>query len=94
MELEYAVRLGTNRNYGGSTDPAEVNRLGAEGLALATVVGQQWVPRQWERASDGMNENEMRAMLEHPEAETPQWVKDKIEAGLAIRAIIAELYRE
>ena len=94
LELEYAVMLGANRNKGGSTDPAESARLGAEALAYATVVGQRWVPRQWIRATDGKSPEEMRALLETSETETPEWVKDKIETGLAITAMLDELYRE
>lgn len=94
LELEYAVLLGANRNRGGSTDPAERDRLGAEALAYATVVGPRWVPRQWTRATDGKSPEELRALLETTDAETPGWVKDKIETGLAITAMLDELYRE
>lgn len=94
LELEYAVRLATNRNMGGSSDPAETKRLGAEALALATVVGPRWVPRQWERASNGKTLDQMAEKLDAPESEWPTWVKDKTETGLAIRAIIDEMYRD
>ncbi|WP_349426854.1 hypothetical protein [Microbacterium sp. LWS13-1.2] len=94
LELEYAVRLATNNNRGGSTDPLERAQLGAEALALTTVVGPRWVPRQWERVTNGKTLEEMAAKLDAPEDEIPRWVKDKNETGLAIRAILAELYKE
>lgn len=93
-QLEYAVRLSANRNMGGSTDPEESERLGSEALALATVVGERWVPLQWSRASDGKTTEELKAMLDLPETELPGWVKDKIETGLAIQAMMDELYKE
>jgi hypothetical protein len=93
-ELEYAVRLSANRNRGGSSDREESGRLGAEALALAGVVGEHWVPRQFERAMDYKTTAELESMLDDSDDKTPQWVKDKIETGLAIQRIIAELYRE
>ncbi len=87
------MRLAVNLNRGGSTDRAESSRLSAEALALATVVGPRWVPRQWHDATNGMSEEELAATLDKDEAETPDWVRYKTETGLAIRAIIDEMYR-
>lgn len=95
VELEYAVRLSANRNRGGSSNSEERDKLGAEALALAVVVGERWVPRQWERASDSKSPEQMREQLEAPETvDNPQWVKDKIESGLAVQAILQKLYTE
>lgn len=92
-ELEYAVRLSTNRNHGGSTDAQERSRLGSEALALAMVVGERWVPKQFERATDGKSQEQLANELDQPEsADQPQWVKDKMEAGLAIQRIMDDLY--
>lgn len=94
-ELEYAVRLSANRNRGGSTDELERKQMGAEALALASVVGERWVPRQYERAMDYKTPAELAAMLAEPETpDNPRWVKDKIESGLAVQRIMHELYRE
>ena len=94
-ELEYAVRLSANRNMGGSADTAESHRLGSEALALANVVGERWVPRQFERAMNYSTPGEIAAMLEEgPTKDQPQWVQDKMESGLAIQRILDELYRE
>lgn len=94
-ELDYAVRLSTNRNMGGSTDAGERKRLGSEALALASVVGERWVPRQYDRAMDYKTSEELEEILHGPETpDSPQWVKDKIEAGLAVQRILAELYRD
>jgi hypothetical protein len=92
-ELEYAVRLSANRNMGGSQDSAESKRLGAEALALAAVVGRRWVPTQFEHATSGLTAGEMAAKLSDDEKVTPQWVKWKIESGLAVQRIIDEMYR-
>jgi len=41
LEIEHAIRLSHNLNHGGSTDPSETNRLGAEAMALAGVLGER-----------------------------------------------------
>jgi hypothetical protein len=93
VELQYAIRLSANRNMGGSSDPAESKRLGSEALALAGVVGQRWVPRLYSRSMNYRSTEELRERLEDDDQQrTPRWVKDKIEAGLAVQAIIAEMY--
>ena len=92
-ELEYAVRLSTNRNHGGSSDAQERKQLGSEALALAMVVGERWVPRQFQRATEGKSQEQLAEDLDQPESnEQPQWVKDKMEAGLAIQQIMDDLY--
>lgn len=93
LELEYAVRLSANKNMGGSAEDAERKRLGAEALALAGVVGPRWAPRQYSRAMNYRTPEELRERLaDSDETRTPRWVKDKIEAGLAVQAIVAEMY--
>lgn len=87
LELEYAVRLATNRAMGGSSDPAESNRLGAEALALVTLLGRDRVPAQWDKAVQH-GPDELLAKMDEPE--TPDWVKHKIEAGAAVQRILAE----
>mgnify|MGYP006891164618 CR=1 FL=1 len=68
--------------------------MGAEALALAGVVGERWVPRQFSDAMDGKSSSELAAMLDDPESETPEWVKHKIEAGLAVQQIVAAFYAD
>jgi hypothetical protein len=93
LELEYAVRLSANVNMGGSTDDAERKRLGAEALALAGVVGPRWVPRQYGRAMNYRSPEQLAERLADQDAvRTPRWVKDKIEAGLAVQAIVDAMY--
>lgn len=82
-ELEYAVRLSTNRNMGGSTDPAETKRLGAEAMALAIVVGQRWVPNQYNYVTEGKTPEEPREIFEN--AESPDWVKWRNEAAAGVQ---------
>lgn len=94
VELEYAVRLAANRSRGGSTDPLEVKRLGAEALALTGVVGERWAPHQFNRAVSGKDRATLEAHLQDPDSETPQWVKDKIEAGLAVHRIVDAMYED
>lgn len=90
VELEYAVRLSTNRNMGGSTDPAETRRLGAEAMALAVVVGKRWVPRQYDYVTEGRTPEQIAAMFDNDES--PQWVKWRNEAAVGVQAIVDEMY--
>ncbi len=90
VELEYAVRLSTNRNMGGSTDPAETKRLGAEAMALAVVVGKRWVPRQYDYVTEGRTPEQIAAMFDNEES--PQWVKWRNEAAVGVQAIVDEMY--
>lgn len=93
LELEYAVRMSANRNRGGSTDALERAQLSAEALALAGVVGPRWAPRQYARAMNYKTPEQLRERLSDPdEMRSPRWVKDKIEAGLAVQSIMAEMY--
>jgi hypothetical protein len=47
--LDLLIRLSVNREQGGSTDPAEANRLGAEAAALTSALGPTVVPQAWAR---------------------------------------------
>lgn len=90
LELEYAIRLSANRNMGGSTDPAETKRLGAEAMALVGVVGKRWVPEQYARIMDGHTPETLAAA--HAGDDTPQWIKWRTESTLAVQRIVAALY--
>ncbi|MFE7845894.1 hypothetical protein ACFUTX_11975 [Microbacterium sp. NPDC057407] len=95
LELEYAVRLSANMNMGGSSDAQERKRLGAEALALASVIGPRWAPRQYARAMNFRTPDELRERLNDTDRDrTPRWVREKIEAGLAVQAIMAAMYGE
>jgi len=91
-ELEYAVRLSTNRNMGGSTDPAETKRLGAEAMALALVVGRRWVPQQYDYLTEGKSIDELRATFDNPES--PEWVKWRNEAAAGVLSIVEAMHTE
>lgn len=90
VELEYAVRLSANRNMGGSSDPAESKRLGAEAMALAVVVGRRWVPRQYDYVMEGRTPAEIQAAFDNPAS--PDWVKWRNEAAVGVQAIVDEMY--
>lgn len=90
LELEYAIRLSANRNMGGSTDPAETKRLGAEAMALVGVVGERWAPEQYAHIMDGHTPETLAAA--HAGDDTPQWIKWRTESTLAVQLIVAEIY--
>ena len=89
LELAYALRLAENRARGGSTDPNETQRLGAEASALVSVVGSRWVPNQYQYAMDGHTPESLAAY--HAEEDTPDWVRNRTEALLAVQRIIDEI---
>ncbi len=92
LELEYAIRLSANRNMGGSTDPAETKRLGAEAMALVGVVGERWVPRQYEHVMDGRTIDELGQAIDEKTDDMPEWVQWRNEATIAVQSIITEMY--
>lgn len=92
LELEYAIRLSTNRNMGGSEDRAESKRLGAEAMALVGAVGERWVPRQYAHVMDGRTIAELEQAIDEKADGMPQWVQDRNEATIAVQSIIAEMY--
>lgn len=91
LELEYAIRLSANRNRGGSTDPEESKRLGAEAMALVGVIGPRWVPIQYQHAMAGMTPDQIAA--KHAgDPETPEWMKWRTESTVAVQAIMDQMY--
>lgn len=94
IELEYAVRLSANRNMGGSTDPAEVKRLGAEAMALVGVVGERWVPRQWRYVMEDRTVEQLEADIDDESIEMPEWVQWRNEATVAVQSIVAAMNNE
>ncbi|PKQ18336.1 MAG: hypothetical protein CVT68_03950 [Actinobacteria bacterium HGW-Actinobacteria-8] len=87
LRLEAAIRLEENAARGGSTDPAESSRMGAEALSLVAALGPKYVPDQWQRRIGVAGDLE-EALTD---ATLPEMVKMQIEAGLAIDKIEAEL---
>lgn len=87
FELEALRRLSENRNRGGSTDPAEVSRMGAEALTLVGILGGERLPTQWERSVG--DDAKLRAAFCDPEM--PEYKKDALETQLALNAVIADI---
>jgi len=87
-ELDMALRLLENRNHGGSTDAAARKRLGAEALTLVGTLGERRLPLQWKRQV-GVDDAKLRSLIDSDGTE--EWVKDKMEAQLAVNAIRKEL---
>lgn len=87
LELDYALRLSENLNHGGSTDPTETKRLGAEAMALGGVLGEQWVPIYYRHLMDGRSVAELEALPAQPDSEMPDWVAWRNEATVAVQRI-------
>ena len=90
LELEYAIRLSANRNMGGSEDNAESKRLGAESMALVSVLGEKWVPNQYAYVMEGHTPESL--MEEHFGSDTPNWIRWRTESAVAVQRIMEELY--
>lgn len=94
LELEYAIRLSANLNMGGSPDPAESKRLGAEAMALVGAVGERWVPRHYAEVMDGRTIEELETAIDEKTGDMPRWVQMRNEATIAVQSIFAEIYGE
>ncbi|BDZ51736.1 hypothetical protein GCM10025867_39770 [Frondihabitans sucicola] len=94
FELDALAGLLENNNRGGSTDPAESKRLGAEALTLIGLIGRDRLPRQWDRriAHDDAG---LQAKLDAPESpDNPAYIKDAIETQLAVNQVVREIRAE
>jgi hypothetical protein len=88
FDLDLLLRLLDNRNRGGSTDPQETARMGAEVLTLVGLLGPDRVPRQWAHHVE-VDDDGLRDLLEDPEM--PDFKKDAIETQLAANALMGEI---
>jgi hypothetical protein len=88
VDLENLTRLLENRNRGGSLDKQERDRLGAEALTLVGLIGRERLPQQWGRTVE-LDDAGLRGLMS--DADTPEFMKDAIEAQLAVNAITAEI---
>ncbi|WP_431278250.1 hypothetical protein [Leifsonia poae] len=87
-ELDLAMRLLTNTSRGGSTDPLERARLGAEQMALVGLLGEKRIPRLWKRRMN-VTDEALRKMLDDPqEKDFKKW---EYESLLAVNEIVREL---
>jgi hypothetical protein len=88
FELEQLLRLLENNNRGGTTDPLERSRMGAEALTLIGLLGQDRVPRQWTRRV-GRDDDGLGELL--VDDDMPDFKKDAIETQLALNAVVNEI---
>lgn len=90
FDLEALLRLLENQNRGGSTDDLEQKRLGAEAMALVGLIGQERLPRLWQRRI-GEDDDGLRAKLTDDEKTTPEFLKWAIEVQLALNEVVEEI---
>ncbi|AZZ55915.1 hypothetical protein [Rathayibacter iranicus] len=88
VELTAATRLLENQVRGGSTDPHERKRMGAEALTLIGLLGKERLPELWadhvKRDDEGL-----RKLKEDPGTE--MWQTYAIEVQLAMNAILRDM---
>jgi hypothetical protein len=86
-ENELLQRLLENYNRGGSSDPAESQRMGSEALTLIGSIGEDRLPGFWE--SHVSSDEVLTALLD--DETMPDWKKDAIRVQLALNASRREL---
>lgn len=87
FDLELLVRLAENLQRGGSTDPLEVPRLGAEARALIGALGPQRVPLSFNKYGAESMEK-VRAMVDDESREA--WQRCALEVVLELHRTAAE----
>lgn len=90
FELDVLGRLSANLNRGGSTDPQESKRMGAEALTLIGLLSPERLPTLWEERV-GVDDR-LRAALEDPEM--PGYKKTALETQLATSQVLREIRAE
>lgn len=82
--LDLLVRLVENLDRGGSTDPQERARMGAEAGALTTAIGPDLLPHAWARRHEDIEEARKR----HADVERKRdWSDAADEAALALHEV-------
>lgn len=90
FDLEALSRLLENLNRGGSADPAESRRMGAEALTLIGLFGPELLPTLWaKRIGD---EAELQRLL--TDDDHPVWKKHAIEVQVAVNAVLGQIRTE
>lgn len=90
FQLDALSRLAANLNQGGSSDPAESKRLGAEALTLIGLLDNDLLPTLWEdRVGD---EEKLQAAASKPDM--PKWKLNTIETQLAINKLLKRIDEE
>ncbi|CAN5380292.1 hypothetical protein BH09ACT6_BH09ACT6_18650 [soil metagenome] len=87
FELDALGRLAENRNRGGSADPQESSKLGAEALTLVGLIGPERIPAQWEHAQG--DDGRLRKAWSDPAM--PDFKKNAIETQLAVNTVLREI---
>ena len=90
FELNTLTRLSENLNRGGSTDPLETARMGAEALTLVGVLSPKRLPELWERKVG--DDDRLRAAFSN--AEMPGYKKETLETQLAISTVLRDIRKE
>lgn len=87
-ELEAAIRLSVLEARGGHTDPVVSKDMGAETLALVSMLGPDRVPEMWKRRVTKSNED-LRAFV--ADESEPEFLRDAVEAERAVHDILRDL---
>lgn len=87
-EQEALLRLLQNLRRGGHTDQSVIQDMGAEAGALIGVIGQDRLPRNWEKKI-GKTDEELLAYVDNEEK--PEWQRRTVEAQIALNEVTREI---
>lgn len=87
-ELDALLRLSENLSRGGSADPLESAKMGAEAQAIAGMIGPEKLPLSW-RHSVELDDKDLAEFANR--TDTPDWMRKSIEAKIALSRTVAEL---
>ena len=92
FEQAQLLRLLENARRGGSSDPVERARLGAEAAGIIGLIGPERLPRNWEGRVTSSDDPSLEDYLE--DDSTPEWQKRAIEVQFALDQVTAQIRSE
>jgi len=87
-EQEALLRLLQNLRRGGHTDESAIRDMGAEAGALIGAIGQDKLPRNWEKRI-GKTDEELLAYVDNEEK--PEWQRRAVEVQIALNEVTREI---
>ena len=90
FDLEVLSRLLENLNRGGSSDPDESKRMGAEALTLIGLVGPELLPDLW----DARVGDDAKLRAHASDDEFPLWKRNAINVQLAVNTVVSRINSE
>jgi hypothetical protein len=91
LDVENLRALLELENRGGSTDPEESARMGADALTLTGLIGPERLPELWARRVGG-DDSKLRELAAQDGYE--EWKKDAVLVQIALNGVLRDIARE